>query len=368
MILCDEEGKWMSSMQPVFETIVCPWTPENPRNDHQLIFPLKDGRLMIVWSEYYADRPSHVSRRPTDRGSGFGDEMPCRISAKISADKGRTWGARFVLQENRWHHNVKHPNLMRLPSGETLFFCTGWESSAQRNIFMKRSQDECETWSEIVRISEPGWYCTNHGRAMRLASGRVLLPAHGIVGGGPYQGGQSKLCSWVWYSNDGFDTWRKSEEMTAPGRGAHEPTIVELRDGRLLCILRTTTGRLYRAVSHDEGETWEEPVSTDLSAPDSEALVTRIPSTGDLLLLWNNVALNTNWPRTPLTAAVSADEGETWEKLRDIDARPECDAAYPSVFFQDDEVIVTYYTRMTREWARDSEVALRIFTIDSFYV
>jgi len=354
-------------MTPVFERIVCPWTPENPRHDHQMIFPLSRGRLMLVWSEYYATRPSHVVRRPTDKKGGFGDAMPCRISAKISTDACRSWGPKFILQDCKWHHNVKHPNLVRLPSNEILFFFTGWESSAQRNIFMKRSKDECETWSKITQVSKPGFYCTNHGRAMRLSDGRVLLPAHGVLGGGPYRGGKSKLCSWVWYSDDGFQTWKKSTEMTAPGRGAHEPTIVELKDGKLLCMLRTTTGRLYRSVSTDRGATWCEPVKTDFPAPDAEPLLTRIPSTGQLLLIWNNIESHSNWPRTPLTAAISEDEGESWGRFRDVDARPDHDAAYPSVFFQNDEAVVTYYTRQTRQWARDAEVMLKVFKVSQFY-
>ena len=79
------------------------------------------------------------------------------------------------------------------------------------------------------------------------------------------------------------------------------------------------------------------------------------------------MASHSNWPRTPLTAAISTDEGETWNKVRDVDARPEYDAAYPSVFFQDSEAIVTYYTRLTEEWGRDAEVTLKIYGIDAFY-
>jgi sialidase-1 len=355
------------ALKPILETTVCPWTPTNPRHDHQMIFPLKGDRLMLVWCEYYATRPSQAQRKPTDRKGGFGDDMPCRISAKISTDNARTWGPKFVLQDNRWYKNVKHPNLIRLPSGEILFTFTGWESDEQRNIFMKRSSDECETWSDIVQISAPGWYCTNHGRMLRLESGRILLPAHGVLGGGPYRGAKSKLCSWVWYSDDGFRTWAKSNEMTAPGRGAHEPTIVELKDGRLLCFLRTTTGRIWRSFSKDQGQTWSEPETTDLPAPDSEALLKRIPSTGDLLLLWNNVESKSNWPRTPLCAAISKDEGKTWGHLKNVDSRSDYDAAYPSAFFQDDEAIIMYYTRKTKEWGRDSEITLKIFRIDEFY-
>ena len=68
-----------------------------------------------------------------------------------------------------------------------------------------------------------------------------------------------------------------------------------------------------------------------------------------------------------MTAAISEDEGETWGKVRDIDARPDYDAAYPSVFFQDDEVIVAYYTRLREEWGRDAEVTLKIFGVEEFY-
>ena len=354
-------------LDPLFEQTVCAWTPETPRHDHQLIFPLKNGRLMLAWSEHYAVRPSQTCREATDRAGGIQDHMPCRIAARISTDRCRNWGPRFILQDNVWRENVKHPNLVRLPSDETLFFCTGWDSNAQRNVFMKRSVDECESWSELVRVSEPGFYCTNHGRALRLASGRVLLPAHGVVGGGPYKGGTSKLCSWVWFSDDGFRTWSKSTEMTAPGRGAHEPTIVELDDGRLLCMLRTTTGRLYRAWSCNRGETWGTPEATDLPAPDSEALLTRIPATGDLLLLWNNIESRSNWPRTPLTAAISPDDGASWGRFAHIEQRPDRDAAYPFVFFQDDEVVVTYYTRLTHEWGRDSEVVLKVYRAEQFY-
>ena len=131
-------------------------------------------------------------------------------------------------------------------------------------------------------------------------------------------------------------------------------------------MLRTTQGCIYRAHSDDGGVHWSVPEPTGLAAPDSPPLVKRIPTTGDLLLLWNNVASHSNWPRTPLTAAVSRDEGETWECVRDVDARPDHDAAYAAVTFLDDEALVTYYTRPT-DGARDSEVMLKVFEIEQFY-
>ena len=223
------------------------------------------------------------------------------------------------------------------------------DSETDRNVFMRRSLDNGATWEEQVQISEPGWYCNNADRAFSLSTGRVILPAHGpyaenYIGGTRYRGGN--LHSFVFYSDDGFRTWkRSSNSMTAKGRGCHEPTIVELKDGRLLCLMRNTNRCQYSSISVDGGDHWTTPVPTVLESPESPAIVKRIPTSGDLLVLWNNVASSSNWPRTPLTAAISRDEGKTWTNFRDIDNRPDYDAAYPSVTFVGDEALITYYSR-----------------------
>ncbi len=354
-------------LNPVHDAIVCPWTPQHPRHDHQLIFPLDDQRLLLVWSEYYS-----TSKTPATKigHAGIGDAVACQISSMVSHDRGRTWGQRRVIQPNTWRHNVKHPNLVRLSEEEILFSYVGWDSETDRNVFMRRSLDNGETWGDQAQISEPGWYCNNAGRALRLSTGRVLLPAHGpygenYIGGTPYRGGD--LHSFVFYSDDGFRTWRRSSDsMTAQGRGCHEPTIVELNDGRLYCLMRNTNQCQYFSISEDGGDHWTKPAPTPLTSPESPAMIKRIPTTGDLLVLWNNVASPTNWPRTPLTAAISRDEGKTWGNFRDVDNRKERDAAYPSITFVDDEALIAYYSRPTK-WKRDSEVTLRIYKVNQFY-
>jgi sialidase-1 len=353
-------------LEPICQSRPCPWSAAHPRHDHQLIFPLTDERLLLIWSEYYANRPTAVGRTARDEEGGVRDDFPCRLSGKVSDDRGRSWSETFTVQDNLWGRNVKHPNLIRLQNGELALTFTAWESEQQRNVFLKRSADDGETWSAPEQISEPGWYCTNNDHILRLQSGRILLPSHGGPGFQFVRG--NPLYSFFFISDDECASWRlSSDSFSAPGRGAHEPSIVELKDGRLLCLMRTTQGCVYRAFSADGGDHWSTPEPTPLQAPDSPPIVKRIPATGDLLVLWNDVYSNTNYPRTPLTMGISRDEGETWERFKDIENRPDRDAAYTSALFLDDEVLVAYYTR-SREWARDCELALNIYKVDDLYL
>ena len=61
--------------------------------------------------------------------------------------------------------------------------------------------------------------------------------------------------------------------MTAPAGARMSRRSWKLKDGRLLCILRTTTGHLYRAYSSDQGVHWTKPEPTHFPAPDAEPLV-----------------------------------------------------------------------------------------------
>ena len=265
---------------------VCPSTQSHWRNDWPLIFPLKQGRLILVWSEYYAKSALGVLK---ERPGGYSDPAGCHISGKISTDKGRTWNETFTLQENTAPLNVKHPNLLRLTSdpNKILFFFTSRYADGQVGgdirIFMKQSKDECESWSKPKQISTlGGTHFLMADRVLQLPSGRILLPTFQSNKYYPFD-------AFCYYSDDDGETWKISEtKMKLSGHGAQEPTIVPLKDGSLLCILRTLLGTLYKSYSNDEGGNWTKPVSTGLPSPASTPLLKRIPTTGDLLLIWNN--------------------------------------------------------------------------------
>jgi len=121
-----------------------------------------------------------------------------------------------------------------------------------------------------------------------------------------------------------------------------EPGVVELKDGRLLMIIRTELGQIYRSYSSDEGVTWTdaEPMGV-AAAPSAHSAIARIPATGDLVLIWNRTADDNSPPS--LTAALSSDEAETWHHSRDLEAASSSTYAYPSVNFVENRLLLTYW-------------------------
>lgn len=344
---------------------VCEPTAAHPRHDHQQIFPLKDGRLMLVWSEYYVRTPTAPSAPAAGTAS---DDKPCRISARISNDRGLTWGESFVFQENTGKLNVKHPNLLRLASGEVLFFYTEWNALDNRIVLFRRSADDCKTWSEPVRLSAAtGVTNLNNDHVLRMRSGRIVLPT--FTAPSVWDAGDHWQ-AYCFYSDDEGKTWQTSERrMDLPKRGAEEPSMIELKDGSLLAVLRTSLGSVHAARSRDGGKTWSEPVSLGLPAPASPPLLRRIPSTGDLLLVWNHnydATHHHQGERRPLSSAISRDDGATWEHLKDIEAAPGGSAAYPGLTFVGPDAFVTYYYQ-AKGFGGASGVRLKILPIGWFY-
>jgi len=118
--------------------------------------------------------------------------------------------------------------------------------------------------------------------------------------------------------------------------GLQEPGVVELKDGSLMMLMRTDMGCQFRSYSHDGGNTWSPAQATEILSPVSPASVKRIPSTGDLLLVWNDhthIAPDLRGKRTPLTTAISRDEGRTWEHVKILEDDPDGWYCYTAITF-----------------------------------
>jgi len=105
--------------------------------------------------------------------------------------------------------------------------------------------------------------------------------------------------------------------------------------------MRTQLGGQYQSTSTDGGETWSAPEPTALAGTAAPVSISRIPTTGHLLAIWNHNPGASS--RNPLTAAISKDEAKTWEAFRNIEDAPGDAWAYPAVTWIDDQAYLTYF-------------------------
>ena len=154
------------------------------------------------------------------------------------------------------------------------------------------------------------------------------------------------VCFCYWSDDEG-KTWAKgTSRVDLPKRGAMEPEVLELDDGRVLMIIRTQLGEIYASTSNDRGESWSPAKPWGVRSPESPATLRRIPATGDLLLVWNPVyeaGAGHGGKRTPLVAAVSTNEGRTWSTPRTLEDKTDQEYAYTSVAFIENRVLLSYY-------------------------
>jgi sialidase-1 len=336
------------------QEIIAPIDASNPRNSEASIVELGDGRLLLAWSNFYG---------------GHSDFAAARIAGRLSADGGRTWGPKFTLQKNVAGMNVISAAFLRLRSGALALFYCHTESEDESLVYWRLSRDDGRSWSEErCATPDPGYLVLLNDQGIQLQSGRIVLPIQLQIRGetaftpATYR----SLC---WFSDDEGATWQRGRgEIALPDRGAMEPTAVERRDGSLLMLMRTRLGHLYQAESSDGGDTWTAGRSTDLISSEAPANVKRIPSTGDLLLVWNNVYdpnRGRHLGRSPLTAAISRDDGATWEHVRHVETEPDHTYAYPSILVRQDEVLLTYYR--SKEEQTGWELKLTILPLTWFY-
>ena len=307
---------------------VAPPSPDNPRNTEGDVVVLSDGRLLVAWSDF--------------RG-GAADHSEGRISSRISSDGGRTWGRRMTLQENVGRQNVMSTSLLRSrTSGDILLFYGVKHSASDLHFWMRRSSDEAVSWSEPVLVdSQPGYSVMNNDRVVQLNDGRLLAPI--AFTEEVFKPGTA-FRTVVYFSDDDGRSWTRSpSELEAPARGAMEPGLVELSDGRLLQIIRTQTGKIWHSYSADRGETWRPAEPWTLPSPEAPATIVRLP--GSRLALFYNPnyveGADHGGPRTPLAVSVSSDEGVSWTPPRAIEDDPAMSFSYVSATPHQDRLLLT---------------------------
>ena len=353
--------------------------PDNPRNSEGSFATLRDGRIVFIYTSYY--------------GNSHSDEATARLCARYSSDGGRTWSAKdTTIVENEGRCNVMSVSLLRLQDDRLGLWYLRKDGVDNCHAYMRTSKDDL-TWSEpVCCIAAPGLFVVNNDRVVQLNSGRLIIPA--AYHRNPLPAGadpKNYYASFdgrgiaIWFiSDDGGVTWRESRDWWAlPVRsrsGLQEPGVVELRGDRIYTYCRTDVGRQYEMYSEDGGDTWTPPQPSVFQAPCSPLSIKRIPSTGDLLAVWNDHSgrlapapaakvwgESPSWGRTPLVAAISRDEGRTWECHKLLEMDPNHGFCYTAIHFTDDAVLLAYCCGGGKKSTVLQDLCIRRMPLDELY-
>lgn len=308
--------------------------PDNPRNSEGDFITLKDGSILFIYSRY--------------TGTSTSDHAPAYLASRVSKDGGKTWSQTDQLVvEREGDMNVMSVSLLRLQDGSIGLWYLKKNSETDCKPLLRISRDEGKTWSDpIVCITDRnGYFVLNNNRVIQLKSGRLIM----AVALHRSEGGKwtPKATLYSYYSDDNGLTWKSSEPVpNNTDITTQEPGLIELKDGRLMMFIRASGGKQQLSYSNDQGQTWSHIEESNIASPLSPASITRIPKTGDLLLVWNNnPRVEKEWHggvRTPLTIAISKDEGKTWTHVKNIESDPDGWYCYIAIHFTRKEVLLGY--------------------------
>lgn len=327
-----------------------------PRHSEGDLVRLADGKLLAVWSRF---------KNRSDHGES-------EVVGRYSEDQGLTWGEieSFVSiseAEHSSNSNLMSASLLSLSSAGRIFFSYMGKEETEpenedfnrkiRSAVYARFSDDGIHFSRPRRISDPDhYYVVNNARALQLSSGRILIPTAVALDPGKELGWIKQSCR-TFYSDDQGANWKQGSACTltpqdVPGRESREltlqePGLIELKDQRILMVMRTRLNHPYKSLSEDGGESWSKPVPiSEIVAPTSPQTLFRLPQSGDIAMIYNNNSLGAEakWSeRRPLAFAVSKDEGRSFRYRKVIEEVEGRCWAYHSARVYGDKLYLLYY-------------------------
>ena len=216
------------------------------------------------------------------------------------------------------------PTLWSDPRGRLWYvFNRGNKDSAVHGVHARICDDPDATppkFGPEFRVGYDALFAFRMNKITVLSTGEWLMPvthaAHPVrewcTG---YTTNQEPTLHGVGISTDEGKTWKLHGAVKAPP-WALENMIIELKDGRLWMLIRTSSGVLWQSHSTDKGRTWSDGQASAIASPGSRFFIRRLAS-GHLLLV-NHYRFK---GRSHLTAQRSNDDGATWNDGLLLDER-----------------------------------------------
>lgn len=327
------------------------------RNSDGAFIELKDKSIMLVYTRYTGN-------------SGI-DDAKADLYCRYSYDHGKNWNSQdrlLIACDEHRAKNIMSASLLRMQNG-----CLGIIYSIRYGIsdyrpYIRTSGDEGVTWNApVCCVPGPGYYVTNHDRAIQLSTGRILVPAayHKMCGednGNLDSLGTDSLdrrgTACFFYSDDGGLSWKEANNFhTLPAmkhtRGLQEPGVIELKNGCLWAWCRTDIGYQYELFSFDNGESWTPPTPSIFASPCSPLSMKRLIDGSTLIAVWNPKTdslkpwsenkKTTTGGRTPLIYSTSKDDGKTWSEYRILEDKPDDSFCYTAIYPLNEAVLLGYW-------------------------
>ena len=285
---------------------------------------------------------------------------------RVTRDEGKTWESWPMFPGPREDIGLLGGSglLLRSPNGVIILvlmnqrgYKWGWNDAknlpapdARLTVWSIRSLDEGKSWVDAQEIYDG--YCGAICHVIQTSGGNV------VVGGQELLYDQARHAIRPYVSVDDGKSWKKGNLIDLGGRGHHdgamEPTLVELRDGRLWMLIRTTLDQFWSAYSDDQGLTWRVIQRSGIDASSAPGYIIRLAS-GRLVLVWNRLypaglsaeeqakyprrklggshaETAESYQRQELSVAFSSDDGKTWTEPAVIARSAKAHLSYPSVF------------------------------------
>jgi predicted neuraminidase len=294
------------------------------------ITELRNGDLYVAYyggaGEYSADTAVYGSRRK------FGET---------------SWSPPVVIADTPFHAEG-NPVVWQAPDAVVWLFYVNLSGRtwSDARVKAKISKDGAVTWSDSFVLSEEKGSMVR-GKPIVLTSGDYLLPMYHETGD-DREVTAADTCSYFLRYHPATRTWDETNRIHSP-HGNLQPQVVQLDEMRLVCFMRRgggygpgTSGHILRAESVDGGFHWSDAVDTEFKNPNSAVDVEKLKN-GHLVLAYND----SMYLRTPLSIAVSTDEGKTFPYRRDI-AGGDNTFAYPYMIQTRDGRILVLYTTNNR--------------------